>query len=260
MNVMKKTLSFLLLLMLPLLSSFSGEGERDYYQLKFYRTENESQVERLDQFFKEAYLPALHRAGIERVGVFKPIAGENDSDNYVIVFIPFGSLQEFGSLPSILEKDEAYQQAGKNFLESAHDNPPYTRIESILLRAFSGFPRPGEPVREGLKQDRVYELRSYQSSTEALYRRKVEMFDNGESALFVKLGFHPLFFGDVISSSYMPHLMYMTTFRDKSSQEEHWDAFGKDPEWISMKDMERYQNTVSNITRYLLYPTEYSDY
>lgn len=257
---MKKMLSFLLLLTLPLLSSFSQDGERDYYQIKFYWTENESQVERLDRFFKEAYLPAMHRAGIERVGVFKPIPGENDKDNFVITFIPFESLQEFEALPANLEKDEAYQLAGKAYLESAHDDPPYTRIESILLRAFSGFPQPDEPVREGIKQDRVYELRSYQSSTEELYKRKVEMFDNGESALFVKLGFHPLFFGDVISSSYMPHLMYMITFRDKSSQEEHWNAFREDPEWITMSNMERYQNTVSNITRYLLHPTEYSDF
>jgi hypothetical protein len=27
-----------------------------------------------------------------------------------------------------------------------------------------------------------------------------------------------------------------------------------------MKELERYQNTVSSITKYLLYPTEYSDY
>jgi len=53
--------------------------------------------------------------------------------------------------------------------------------------------------------------------------------------------------------------MYMTTFKDESSQEEHWNAFVEHPEWIAMKDLEQYQNTVSQITQYLLYPAEYSD-
>ena len=56
----------------------------------------------------------------------------------------------------------------------------------------------------------------------------------------------------------MPNMMYMTTFSDEKSQEERWDAFQNHPEWLEMKDMEKYKNTVSNITRYLMYPTAYS--
>ncbi|MGW8315351.1 MAG: NIPSNAP family protein [Bacteroidales bacterium] len=257
---MKKILSLALFMTVVLLSSFAKGEAQAYYQIKFYWIDNDSQMNSLDQFFEQAYLPALHRAGIDRVGVFKPIEGKNEKDNFVMVFIPFGSLQDFEALSTVLENDKTFQEAGKAYLESAHDDPPYTRIESIILRAFSGFPQPGEPVQEGPKEDRVYELRSYQSATEQLYERKVEMFNNGECALFVKLGFHPVFFGDVLSSSYMPHLMYMITFKDETSQEAHWSTFVEDPEWINMRDMERYQNTVSNITRYLLHPAGYSDF
>ncbi|MEF8985351.1 MAG: NIPSNAP family protein, partial [Bacteroidales bacterium] len=69
----------------------------------------------------------------------------------------------------------------------------------------------------------------------------------------------PVFFGQALSSDHMPHLMYMTTFSDTTSQQEHWDAFGNHPDWQEMKEIERYQNTVSNITKYLMYPTDYSD-
>ncbi len=72
--------------------------------------------------------------------------------------------------------------------------------------------------------------------------------------------FNPVFFGEVIASSSMPHLMYMTSFRDTVSQKEHWTAFREHPDWIGMKDKERFRNTVSKITKYLLYPTPYSDY
>jgi hypothetical protein len=86
------------------------------------------------------------------------------------------------------------------------------------------------------------------------------MFDEGESELFRDLGFQPVFFGKVVASEQMPHLMYMTVHADTLSQQEHWDAFRTDPRWEEMKDLERYRNTVSHIDRHLLYPTAYSDY
>ncbi len=256
---MKKTLKIATLMLLLFISVKGIAGERDYYQLKIYRIENDAQEEKLDQFLKDAYLPALHRAGIEKVGVFKPIEGKNEGKAFVMVFIPFASLEEFEKLPQRLLNDRTYQESGSQYIMAAHDQPFYERIETILLRAFSASPRLGTPVKEGSKSERVYELRSYEAATERLYERKVEMFNQGESALFARLGFNPLFFAEVLSSSRMPHLMYMTTFSDEKSQEERWNAFREHPDWLAMKDLERYRNTVSVITRYLLYPAEYSD-
>ncbi len=83
--------------------------------------------------------------------------------------------------------------------------------------------------------------------------------DAGEVTLFKELDFNPVFFAEVISSAHMPHLIYMTTFDDTASQEERWNAFREHPDWIKMKALDRYQNTVSSITKYLMYPTDYSD-
>ncbi len=256
---MKQTLIPAMLMLLLSISAF-GQGEnRNFYQIKVFRYQEDHQRERLEKYFEKAYLPALHRAGIEKVGVFKPIEGKNEETRYVMVFIPLESMDQFLAMDQLLAADGIYLEAGKDYLDAAHDQPPYTRIESTLLRAFSGFPKLGEPVQEGARKNRVYELRSYQASTEKLYERKVEMFNEGESDLFVRLGFQPLFFGEVLSSTHMPHLMYMTTFENEASQEEKWDAFRVHPDWIGMKDLERYLNTVSHIDRYLLYPAEYSD-
>ena len=107
---------------------------------------------------------------------------------------------------------------------------------------------------------RVYELRSYQAATEKLLDLKVEMFnEGGEVKIFQESGFNPLFFGKVISGNTMPNLMYMSTFADKDSQADHWEAFGMHPDWQVLKKMEKYQNTVSKIEKFLLYPTNYSD-
>jgi hypothetical protein len=255
-----KFINSIAVVLILMLFSYNGLAiDRDYYQIKIYWIENESQEKSLDQYFESALLPALHRAGIEKVGVFKPIEGKNEDKKFVMVCIPVKSLDDLEKLPETLKKDGTYLDKGQGYIEAAHDNPSFTRIESILLRAFSSFPQMGEPVKEGERKDRVYELRSYEAATELLYERKVEMFNQGESELFVQLGFNPLFFAEVLSSAHMPHLMYMITFSDEKSQEEHWNAFRDHPDWLAMKDLEKYQNTVSSITRYLLYPTAYSD-
>jgi hypothetical protein len=251
---------FLLLGAISLLPACQNTEERDFYELKIYRYNTADQEKSLDTYLGEAYLPALHRQGINDVGVFKLREEGNEIRDALLVLVPFTSLPEYADLPAKLNNDQEYLEAGKDYIEAIHDDPPYTRIESILMRAFEETPLLETPTFDSPRRERVYELRSYQASTELLYERKVEMFNVGESALFQKLGFQPVFFGEVISSSRMPHLMYMTTFSDTVSQKEKWNAFRVHPEWEKMKEIERYKHTVSHISKYLLYPTEYSDY
>lgn len=255
---MKKIAFLLLASVLLQFTACDTPETRDYFQLKMYRIGNTEQESIMDQYLENAYLPALERAGIPKVGVFKPRAVDEGEQLYIMVLIPFSSLEEFETLDRKLEQDEVYLKTGKEYIEAPHDAPPYERIESFLLRAFTSTPYLSVPDHSSPSASRVYELRSYEGATELLYRRKVEMFNEGESALFEKLGFQPVFFAEVLSSAHMPHLMYMTTFSDTTSQQEHWDAFRNHPEWLEMKEIERYQNTVSNITKFLMYPTDYS--
>ncbi len=121
-------------------------------------------------------------------------------------------------------------------------------------------PEYGVPTHTSPVNERIYELRSYQGATEKFYEKKVEMFnDGGETKLFMDLGFQPIFFGEVISGSVMPNLMYLTTFESRESQDDHWDAFRSSAVWDALKKDEQYKNTVSHIDKFLLYPTEYSD-
>lgn len=243
-----------------LMISCDKTPEREYYQLMIYRYDTAGQEARLDQYLGKAYLPALHRAGFDNVGVFKLRDQGNSLSNSIFLLIPFPSLEDFDRLPGLLKSDSEYMEKGSDYIGSAHDHPPYSRIESMLLRAFSGSPVITPPDLDSPREERVYELRSYQSATEQLHERKVEMFNEGESELFRKLGFSPVFFAEVISSSEMPHLVYMVAHADTTAQNENWNAFRVHPEWEEMTKIERYQNTVSHIDRYLLYPTPYSDY
>ena len=257
-----------LLLVLVLIASVSVKAQQlevdaisgDFYEIKIYRLNSKAQEVRMDKFLKEAYIPVLHRAGIKKVGVFKPIESDTVSGNIIILWIPFNSLEQFEELPRILQKDDKYLADGKDYIDAAYDNSPYTRIESILLKAFREMPQFEVPKLSTSPAERIYELRSYQSATDKLFRLKVEMFnEGGEVELFKKLKFNPVFFAEVISGSTMPNLMYMTTFLDMTSHDEHWNSFRNHPDWKTMSSLAKYKNTVSRAVIYLLHPTDYSD-
>lgn len=235
--------------------------KRDFYEIKIYRIATIDQENRVEEFLKMAYLPALHRAGISKVGVFKPI--ESDTVYFgkrIYVFIPFTSLEQYATLSDILQQDKQFEIDGKNYLTAPFDNPPYTRMESIFLRAFTGMTKMELPKLATPARDRIYELRSYESSTENIYRNKVKMFNDGdEVGLFKRLGFNAVFYAEVISGCSMPNLMYMTTFADRASRDEHWKTFSNDPQWKKLVAMPEYQHNVSKNNTYLLHPTDYSD-
>lgn len=240
--------------------TYSQAQNRDIYELKIYHIENAEQEKRLDHYLEKAYIPAMHKAGVAKVGVFKPIlSDEKEAGTKVYVFVPYKNLKQFTDLPAKLAKDQEYLNNGKDYIDAAHDNPPYRRIENSLMRAFTGMPRFQESKVTGPKKDRVYELRSYESATEKQYLNKVKMFNEGEIEIFDRLGFNAIFYAEVIAGANMPNLVYLTTFENMESEKAHWKAFGTDPQWEKMKVMEEYQNNMNRNDARLLYPAEYSD-
>ena len=236
-------------------------ANREYYQLKIYTFDSDSQVSVVDKYLKEAYLPGLKKLGINNIGVFKPILKETDSIKKTFVLIPFSTIEKFLTLEDKLPKDKEFLEAGSDYINASYEHPPYIRIESILLRAFQYMPVLKVPTFNSSRSERVYELRSYESATEQYHKNKLEMFnEGGEINIFDQLGFNATFYGEVISGASMPNLMYMTTFADKASRDKHWDTFGKSPEWNELKVISKYKNNVSHSDIHFLFPTEYSDY
>lgn len=235
--------------------------DREYYAIKVYHFSTKEQENRLDNFLQNAYLPALHRQGTKTVGVFKAIANDTAANKRMYVFFPLKSLNDLEKLSRQLEKDASLATSGKEYLEAAFNNPPYTRMETILLQAFTHMPQMAKPALTGPRRDRVYELRNYESSTENLHRNKVQMFnEGGEVEIFKRLGFNAVFYASVLAGSRMPNLMYMTTFENKASRDEHWKAFSNDPAWKSLSPQPQYKNNVSKNEQIFLYPTDYSDF
>ncbi|MDB5209477.1 MAG: family containing protein, partial [Sediminibacterium sp.] len=116
------------------------------------------------------------------------------------------------------------------------------------------------PSLNGDPAERIYELRSYEGASEILYKQKVHMFnEGGEIALFNRLGFNAVFYAEVLSGSHMPNLMYMTSFDNRASRDEHWKNFGADSEWKRLSALPEYQHTVSKADIFFLHPAAYSE-
>ncbi len=257
-----KNIYILLILFVTLVNTSQAQkSKQEFYEVRIYILKDKSQQERVDAYLKDSYIPVMHRAGIKSIGVFVPVESDTTSGKRVYVLTPYSSLDQFTKLAAGIPDDANYHNGEKDYINAVYTNPPYVRIESILLRAFTGMPLMALPVLTSPKSERIYELRSYESPTEKLHVNKVKMFNDGdEVGLFKRLGFNAVFYGDVISGSHMPNLMYMTTFASRSSRDEHWKNFSDDSQWKKLAAMEEYQHNVSKNTIYFLHPTDYSDY
>ncbi|MEO6550471.1 MAG: NIPSNAP family protein [Ferruginibacter sp.] len=181
---------------------YSRKGSNaEFYELRVYTLKNATQQKLVEDFFQHTGIPALNRYGSKNIGVFTEQKPEGQSKLYVI--IPFSSIKDFISVNDKLAADEAYQQQGAAYLNAPASEPAYERIESSLLKAFAGMPKMEVPENK----PRIFELRRYESATEAAGKKKIDMFDNvGEISIFKRVGLTPVFFGETIIGEMRPNL------------------------------------------------------
>lgn len=231
---------------------------REYYQLRRYELRNGPQVKSANSFFQDAFIPAANRLGLKPVGVFTVAVGAQSPCLYVLV--PSTSLDALVQIDTRLASDADYAKAGAAFLQAPATSPAYTRMESKLMVAFEGWPKLQVPPATAQNGPRAFELRTYESPSDADHIRKVEMFNSGEFDVFHHAGFQSVFYGDTLIGSRLPNLTYMLSFDDLANRNKLWAAFGSSPEWKKLSSSPRYafEEIVSNITNIILSPTSYS--
>jgi hypothetical protein len=233
---------------------------REFYELRHYQLRRGPQTQVVDDYFSRAAIPAMQRAGIGPVGVFNVMIGPGSPA--LTVLIPHTTLDSFASLPARLAADAEYQRAGAVFLNAAATNPAFVRVQTSLLRAFETLPTLALPFGGGAagRRARIFELRTYESHSEAASKKKIEMFNTGEIAIFRRAGLQPVFFGETLAGASMPNLTYMLVYEDMAAHDRQWAAFSADPEWktLSTTPGNTDPEIVANITNTYLRPTAYS--
>jgi len=229
---------------------------RDYFELRVYRLKAGASTAPLEAYLEKAAIPALNRIGIKPVGVFTEI--ESKEAPAVFMLLPASDLGLLSSAWLRLNSDSAYRAAASAYLETPKGSPAFDRIDSWFLLAFTGMPHLGQPDYSKNLKPRLFELRTYESYSEAKAQKKVDMFNSGEIETMHQVGLGPIFYGQAITGPNLPHLTYMTSGETAEAHKAHWDAFGKHPVWEKLKNDPQYADTVSKITKWMLKPTAYS--
>ena len=226
----------------------SGKGGRQLLEMREYSTLSRGAAGSLNGHLEQALVPALKRLGLEPVGVFSAMYGSDSATVHLL--IPHTSVDSVLTLHGRLLDDEEFTRSAGPLLQLSAEKAGYVRMKSSLMQAFETMPRIEVPPRE----PRIFELRRYESHHMKAGKLKVEMFNEGEIDVFRKAGVTPVFFGETLIGDRMPNLVYMVTFKDMAERDAAWARFRVDPDWEKMSAIEKYKDTVSNISDTILRP------
>jgi hypothetical protein len=231
-----------------------AKSNREFYQLVRYSLQAGPQTTLTENYFAQALIPALTRMGFGPIGALKLDVGPETPAYYLLV--PGASVEALAEMDLRLAKDPEFLSAAAPFWKAPATAPAFKRMESSLLAAFTGWPKLTPPPGAATRSKRIFQLRTYESATHQDHVRKVEMFHSGEFELFLKAGFHPVFFGDTLVGPIMPNLTYMLSFTDQAELTAQWSVFSNDPAWKKMKADPRFsfEDIVSNISNLILSP------
>jgi hypothetical protein len=222
----------------------------EFYQLRHYTLRNGAQTTIVQNYFQQALIPALNRMGISQVGTFKLDIGPDTPRYYVL--IPSTSAEKLLTLDLHLPHDAEFVKAAADFWAAPATATAFERVDVSMMSAFAGFPKLIAPK----PTKRIFQLRTYESPSHAAHMKKVDMFENGEIAIFQKTGLTPVFFAHNLSGTKLPSLTYMLTFADVAELTAHWATFASSPEWkeISHRPGLSDAEIVNNITNLYLSP------
>ena len=187
----------------------------------------------------KAPIPALNRLGIKPVGVFVQQertgdAGRHRGQRCVVGAGAASRIRHWRSFAAATRAAECgpgvSDRRGRSICSRPRANPAFERIDSWLMLAFAGMPKLELPAYCREKKPRMFELRTYESHSELKALKKVEMFNAGEIQLMRDVGLGPIFFGQALIGSNLPHLTYMLSAENQEAHKKHWDAFQAHPD------------------------------
>jgi len=237
---------------LPLVSIKTTEEnspiqEKELYEIRTYEMRFGSNSKLLTNFLTNTLQAALKKVGVNHFHLFSELGKTTPSKIWVLISYPDATTYIEAQN---LQSDNEFVKAAAEYNAVAPEKYLYNRFESMLLLAFGGMPQMKTPIENvGL-----FELRIYEGYSEDAVRRKIKMFDVEEIELFLEVGLHPVFFGDMIAGPHRPALTYLLNFKDMEERDANWKKFIEHPDWNRMKAKEEYADTVSNIRRVFLEP------
>jgi len=226
-------------------------SNKQIYEWRIYSLTGDGTI--LDEFFKETLIPAYNRCDIS-VGAFSLYKQEEIEQRYLLLVYP--DLKTYDIVRQTVWNDEAFQTAASTFFEETAPNPVYSEFETYICEAFDKIP----VMRMPDNSRTLFEYRCYHSPNEDANKRKIKMFNDEEIDLFDKVGINSVCYGEILSGTHMPALIYLTWYLDEDTRNSVWKDFGSHPDWNIIRRKPEYRNTAIKNQIILLSPMSYSQF
>ena len=118
-------------------------SQQQFIELRQYHLQVGNKKQPFNDYLEKTGIPALNRAGIEPVGAFSVMFGQNKPSMYLL--LPHQNIDSVLHFVDTMMKDQEQGEAGMEYAEASISEPMYLRFESSLMRAFSGMPRVKSP-------------------------------------------------------------------------------------------------------------------
>ena len=161
-----------------------AQTQRQFYELGLYQMGPGGMVQKADDYFQHALVPALPRRhgtgrSVRRVEQARGAGGLRSDSARGPGFRPVR--------PDRVENDAEYQKTA-GFSGDPAERAGISQSRARLMVAADFMPALAAPAP---KESRIFELRRYRNPSEAAFRKKLEMFGTGELTIFRRVGSIP---------------------------------------------------------------------
>ena len=231
-----------------------SSAKTPYIEVVTLRAHFGEQSDRLMAWLEKRAMPIFKRHIEGPIGVFSVDVGPHIPSAVIITSYPSLAVYE-------RESDNLY--ADPEWLaatgEAEASGPPFFRLDSTLLHALP-FSPPLKAAAPGDPAYKLFELRTYESSTYRQIEMMHQRFHPQEIEAFAKCGINPIFYADTYVGPNQPNMVYMIPFESEAHREKAWAAFRAHPDWksIAAEWMKKSGELARNIYNSILVPTGFS--
>ena len=244
------------------LAAACAVSARDIIEIRQYQCSSIEKAQKLNTLFDSALIPALNRAGFEKVAVFAAPPelneGKTNWQKSVFVIASTTSFENLARRDELLATDKVFMQDAAALFTAPMKDPLFDSLESSVLQAFVSCPR---VLQVNKNPERILQLRCYNSYTLERNLKKIAMFETGgELKLFHECGVEPVFFGAAVAGGKLPNLTYLVSFENPAAKEAAWNRFKSCSGWLKLVADPQYRDTANKIINIVLMPSKASQF
>jgi len=116
-------------LLFTLFICFNLFGQKEIYEIRSYELFQSSNINNLNTYFKDHFIPTLNQNGIKNIGVFKEVS--EDLPRKIYVFIPYATMKTYEKTLSVIASDKNLQKASVAL--NPRSNPVFNRYQTSFF-------------------------------------------------------------------------------------------------------------------------------